>query len=74
MAEIHVEPKGRGMGWIWIVIALIIIAALIWYFVLGAPGTQNAPGSNTMPTTGEAGAVGHTLALVRAYSAPLLGA
>lgn len=39
MAEIHVEPPRRGgLGWLWALLALLIIAGLVWYFVLGAPG------------------------------------
>ena len=33
MAEIRVEQKKGGLGWLWTVIALIVAAALIWYLV-----------------------------------------
>ncbi|HET9984415.1 MAG TPA: LPXTG cell wall anchor domain-containing protein [Longimicrobiales bacterium] len=35
MADINVEPKtGGGSKWLWIVIAIVIIAAIL-YYVLG---------------------------------------
>ena len=33
MAEIRVEPRRRGLAWLWILIALIIIAGLVYYFM-----------------------------------------
>ena len=33
MAEIKVEPKRRGLGWLWAIIALVVIAAAVWYFM-----------------------------------------
>jgi hypothetical protein len=33
MAEIKVETKRSGLGWLWVVIILAIIAAAIWYFM-----------------------------------------
>lgn len=32
MAEIKVEPKRGGLGWLWAIIILAIIAAALWYF------------------------------------------
>ena len=32
MAEIHVEKKGSGMAWLWILLAILLIAVLIWLF------------------------------------------
>lgn len=32
MAEIRVEPKrGRSLAWLWVLIALVIIAAVAWW-------------------------------------------
>jgi len=31
MAEIKVEPKRGGLGWLWAVIILAILAAVLWY-------------------------------------------
>lgn len=33
MAEIKVEPKRGGLGWLWVIIILALIAAAIWYFM-----------------------------------------
>ena len=33
MAQIRVEEKRSGLGWLWSVLALIIAAALVWYFL-----------------------------------------
>ena len=35
MAEIRVEQK-RGLGWLWALIALVIVVLLIWFFMAGA--------------------------------------
>jgi len=32
MAEIKVEPKRSGLGWLWAIIILALIAAAVWYF------------------------------------------
>jgi hypothetical protein len=33
MAEIRVEPKRRSMAWLWILLAVIVLAALGYYFL-----------------------------------------
>jgi hypothetical protein len=33
MAEIKVEPKRGGLGWLWAIIILVLIAAAAWYFM-----------------------------------------
>ena len=33
MAEIRVEERKRGLGWLWGLIALVLVALLIWYFM-----------------------------------------
>lgn len=47
MAEIRVEPKRGGLGWLWIVIALIIVALVVWYFMGNSDVTTTGlvPGS-----------------------------
>ena len=32
MAEIRVEEKRRGLGLLWAVLALVLIALAVWYF------------------------------------------
>jgi hypothetical protein len=50
MAEIRIEQKRRGLGWLWLLLALIIVAALAWYFVY--PGRTSAPATTAQPATG----------------------
>jgi len=33
MAEIKVEPKRGGLGWLWAIIILALIALGAWYFI-----------------------------------------
>jgi hypothetical protein len=40
MAEIRVEPQRSGKGWLWLLILLLIVAALVWYF-MSRGGTAN---------------------------------
>jgi hypothetical protein len=49
MAEIKVEPKRSGLGWLWAIIILALIAAGVWYFMTSsraAPSTT-APADST---------------------------
>jgi hypothetical protein len=41
MAEIKVEPKRGGLGWLWAIIILVLVAAVLWYVFNGrtAPAT-----------------------------------
>jgi hypothetical protein len=41
MAEIKVEPKRGGMGWLWAIILIALLAAAAWYLLAdrGAPTT-----------------------------------
>lgn len=31
MAEIRVEPKRRSMAWLWVLLALALVALVFWY-------------------------------------------
>ena len=33
MAEIHVEPRRRSTVWVWILVAAIVIAGLVYYLL-----------------------------------------
>jgi len=33
MAEIHVEPRRRSLAWLWVLLGLIVIGALVYYFM-----------------------------------------
>jgi hypothetical protein len=50
MAEIRIEQKRRGLGWLWLLLALILVAALAWYFLY--PGRASAPATTAQPATG----------------------
>lgn len=65
MAEIHVEPKRRSsLTWLWVVIALIIIAALIWYFV-----SNRGTGTTALRDTPPVQLAQHALAWAHAVAA-----
>lgn len=59
MAQIKIERKRTSLGWLWVLIVLIIIAIIAW-FVIGRTGattsnaapTTAAPSSLTVPATG----------------------
>jgi hypothetical protein len=44
MAEIKVEPKRGGLGWLWAIILLVVAGVLVWYFM-----TQRAAPTTTVP-------------------------
>jgi hypothetical protein len=41
MAEIKVEPKRGGLGWLWAIIVIALLAVAAWYFLTqtGTPAT-----------------------------------
>jgi UPF0716 family protein affecting phage T7 exclusion len=43
MAEIKVEPKRGGMGWLWAIILIVLLAVAAWYLLAdrGAPATTS---------------------------------
>lgn len=45
MAEIKVEPKRGGLGWLWAIIAIALIAAVVWY----AMNTSRSVPATTTP-------------------------
>ena len=50
MAEIKVEPKRGGLGWLWAIIILALIAAAAWYFMNNSravPATTPADSTRT---------------------------
>ena len=47
MAEIRVEQKRGGAPWLWVIIALVVVALLAWYFLSNR-------GDATAPATGSA--------------------
>lgn len=59
MAEIKVEPQRRSLAWLWILLLVLVIAAAVWYFVLGAPG-MNANARQSVPAAGDTTGVNGT--------------
>jgi hypothetical protein len=46
MAEIRVEPQRRSKGWIWLLVVVIVVAALGWYLYTSrttSPSNPSAP-------------------------------
>lgn len=35
MAEIRVEPRRRNLTWLWVLIAVIVVAAICYYVLYG---------------------------------------
>jgi hypothetical protein len=64
MAEIKVEPKRGGLGWLWAIIILALIAAAAWYFMNN---------SSAVPATSPADSV-RTSMLDRGTAQPTTGA
>ena len=44
MAEIRVAPQRRSRRLVWIVLAVVVLAVLAWYFLMG-PGVSTAGGA-----------------------------
>ena len=60
MAEIRVEPKRGGARWLWVLIALVVVALLAWYFLsnrqdTNAPATGRAESGAPALAAGSAG-------------------
>ena len=54
MAEIKVEQKRGGLGWLWAIVVLALIGAAVWYFMnnsQAAPATSPADSVRTSQNT-----------------------
>jgi hypothetical protein len=54
MAEIRVEPRQKSRGWLWLVLLLVVIAAIVYFlYVSGTFGgsATTAPDTPTAPAT-----------------------
>ena len=62
MAEIRVEERKRGLGWLWGLIALVLVALLIWYFMSTGDGTAD---DTLRDTVGSLDDGGHLAAILQ---------
>jgi hypothetical protein len=51
MAEIKVEPKRGGLGWLWAIIILALIAAAAWYFMNNSSVPATSPAADSVRTS-----------------------
>ena len=54
MAEIKVEQKRGGLGWLWAIVILALIGAAVWYFMNNSravPATSPADSVRTSQNT-----------------------
>ena len=49
MAEIRVEKEKRGLGWLWALLALLLLALAAWWFLTQRPESNPAPADTTAP-------------------------
>lgn len=49
MADIDIVPKQRSYTWLWIVLALVILAVLWWAFAGGDQATTTSPSGALAP-------------------------
>lgn len=47
MAEIRVEERRRSLGWLWALLALLVIGALAYYFLFMNQPEATAPATTT---------------------------
>lgn len=60
MAQIRIERKRTGLGWLWVIIALIVIAIVAWLLLghrastrAGSAPAGAAPSSMSQPADGQ---------------------
>ena len=51
MAQIRIEPKRSSLGWLWIIIALIIVGVIVWYLLGRSAAATELPGATSPPHT-----------------------
>jgi hypothetical protein len=53
MAQIRIEQRRSGLGWLWLIIALIIVAVIVWFLATGAWRTTSTPArvNDTTPSS-----------------------
>jgi hypothetical protein len=51
MAEIRVEPKRRSLAWLWVLIALALVALVFWYLNNDGVNQVETTPATTAPTS-----------------------
>jgi hypothetical protein len=59
MAQIRIEEKRGGLGWLWVIVALVVVGLILWYIFAGGSTAPVTPASDTLQT----GALGTAAAL-----------
>ncbi len=54
MAEIRVEPKRRSLAWLWILLALAVVALVAWYLTSQGGVTVRSSTAAGAPALGPA--------------------
>jgi hypothetical protein len=49
MAQIRVEEKRSGLGWLWALIVLVVVALMAWYLVTNRGAVSTAPAAPAAP-------------------------
>ena len=49
MAEIRVQREKRGLGWLWALLVIVLLALAVWWFLTQRPGVAPAPVDTTAP-------------------------
>lgn len=82
MAEIRVEKEKRGLGWLWALLALLVLALIAWWFFSQQPAGELTPADTlapidtvapVIPATGGTGPSRDSIgAMLRTEHAPVL--
>jgi hypothetical protein len=51
MAEIKVEPKRGGLGWLWAIILIALLALAAWYFFAYTGSSTATPAADSVRTS-----------------------
>lgn len=51
MAEIRVEPKRRSTAWVWVLLALALVALVFWYLNNDGVNQMDTVPASTAPTS-----------------------
>lgn len=51
MAQIQIEERRRGLGWLWAIIAIVLLALVVWYFTANNDAAVDDTPTTTAPAT-----------------------